>query len=67
MAWPFVKPTSMPHAPRGGGGLNVNAGGGVTKPKPLSYTQPKTTSGKAVDTNPGKGTNHGNCGTQGQR
>jgi hypothetical protein len=47
-------------------GLGTNAGGGVTKPKPMPYNPPKTTSGKAVDTSLGKGTNHGPCGTQGK-
>jgi hypothetical protein len=65
MAWPFVK-NSMPDASRGGGGLNVNGGGGVTKPKPLPYDPPKTTSGGRVDNDPGKGTNHGTAGTQGR-
>lgn len=40
--------------------------GGKPIVKPLPYDKPKTTGGKAVNTNPGKGTNHGCCGTQGK-
>ena len=39
--------------------LNTNGGGGVVKPKPLPYVEPK---GPKKD---GKMTNYGKCGTQG--
>lgn len=63
--WPFTKSQAPASAPRGGGGLNVNGGGGVTKPKSMPYDPPKNGSSR-VDTDPGKGTNHGMCGTQGR-
>lgn len=68
MPWPFNQSTSMDHASRGGGGLNVNPGGGVTQAKPLPYSPPKGPSNIGDPKSPGlHGTNHGVCGTQGKR
>ena len=65
MTWPFVKPASMDHASRGQGNAGTRDGGKPER-KPLPYSHPRTTSGAKVDTDPGKGTNHGCCGTQGR-
>jgi len=66
MTWPFVSGGPMPRAPRGQGNLGVRDGGEPIK-KEMPYSHPKTTEGGKVATSPGKGTNHGNCGTQGCR
>ena len=40
MTWPFVKNTSMPHAPRGGGAIGTSNGGKPEK-KEMPYSPPK--------------------------
>ena len=67
--WPFTGDHPMERATRGGGGLNVNAGGGVTTGTvgSIPYSKPRSTGPDQPKHFNIGGTNHGCCGTQGKR